>query len=394
MDQKTGLILNLAKYGAYVAVLWVTISYSGVALTGPLLPFFFIFALDSIRSYYFDTKLPAFSVPSIYFQLLLIFLYIYLDITPLGVILLVILVAESHLTYPHPNGSYIFLISIIGFPVISAASQFSQSTFSWDNMAAVFINSLFLFFAFAFSYMARRQLDERERAENALKLLDRSRTDLEEAYHKLVDLSKEREQLAAVEERSRLARELHDTLAHTLTAIIVSLEAGKKLLNQEPLRALEEIGKSQDQARKGLDEVRLTVKALRSRDSEKIDFASAIKSLVRDYSGSGIDIRFDIDEELTLPPSMETTLYRITQESITNSIRHGDASLIKVTLQRNEKGLLLEVADDGKGSIQLTEGHGLRGIRERAAALGGQVSIINPENGGFLVRLELEDLTQ
>jgi len=392
MDRKTTYILNLAKYGGYLAVLWVVFSQSGFIITGPLIPFFFVFALDSIRSHYLDAKMLSLSVPSLYLQMLIVFIFIFLDGTSVGGILLVILIAESLLIYPRPNGDRIFIVSLIGFPAVSAIGFSWRSMLNWENMAVILINCLFFFFAYAFSYMARRQIEEKERAENALEQLERSRTELENAYHKLIEVSKEREQLVAVEERSRLSRELHDTLAHTLTAVIVSLEAGKKLLDKDPQKALAEIGKSQEQARKGLDEVRLTVKALRPGDLDNMDFTAAIKGLARDYSGSGIRIQFELDEELDLSPSLETTLYRIIQESITNSVRHGEANLIKVRLRRNENFLFLEVEDDGKGYVELSEGHGLRGIRERAADLGAKVSFINQKSGGFLVRLTLEEL--
>lgn len=391
MDRKTAFILNLAKYGGYIAVLWVAVSHSGFMSSVSLIPFFIVFALDNVRIYYFDSKIPGFSIPTLYLQLLVAFTFIFLDGTSVGGILLIILIAESLLAYPRPSGDIVFLVSITGFPAVSALGLIWRSDFNWGAMAVVLINCLFFFFAYAFSYIARRQLEEKERAENALEQLHHSRSDLEKAYQKLIEVSKEREQLVAVEERSRLARELHDTLAHTLTGIIVSLEAGKKLLDREPQKARVEIMKSQEQARKGLDEVRLTVKALRPADLDDMDFYAAIKGLARDYYGSDIQVQFDLDEELILSPALETAFYRIIQESITNSIRHARAKLITVRLQPDGNDLFLEIADDGKGFAELTEGHGLQGIRERAAALGGQVSFINQETGGFLVRFTLEE---
>lgn len=230
MDRKTAYILNLAKFGGYLAVLWVVFSHSGFIITGPLIPFFFVFASDSIRSHYLDAKMPSLNVPSLYLQMLIVFIFIFLDGTSVGGILLVILIAESLLIYPRPNGDRIFIISLIGFPAVSAIGFSWRSMLNWDNMAVVLINCLFFFFAYAFSYMARRQIEEKERAENALEQLERSR-------------------------------------------------------------------------------------------------------LARDYSGSGIRIQFELDEELDLTPSLETTLYRIIQESITNSVRHGEANLIKVRLR-------------------------------------------------------------
>lgn len=394
MDQKTTFILNLGKYSGYIAVLWVAVSNTGFAITGPLLPFVFLFALDNIRTYYIDYKMPSLVVPSLYLQMLMAFAFLFLDGSTVGGILLIILIAESQLTYPRSTGDTIFVLSLIGFTLVSAAGLAWRSAFNWENMASVLINALFFVFAYAVSYMARRQLEERKRAEHALEQLDRSRSDLEKAYHKLIEVSKEREHLAAAEERSRLARELHDTLAHTLTAIVVSLEAGKKLLDKNPYKALEEIEKSQEQARRGLDEVRLTVKALRPGDLERMDFAAAIKGIERDYSSSGSKIEFILDEELKLTAPVETLLYRIIQESITNSIRHGNAKMIRVSLQSEGKGLALEIDDDGSGTNEIIEGYGLMGIRERATVMGARVSFSSYKSGGFLVKLILEELNQ
>jgi signal transduction histidine kinase len=221
--------------------------------------------------------------------------------------------------------------------------------------------------------------------------LDRSRNELESAYYKLIEISKEREQLAAAAERSRLARELHDTMAHTLTAIVVSLEAGKKLALTDWQKVLSEIEKSQEQARKGLEQVRQTVKTLRHGEAEGLDFFAALKGLARDYSGRGIEIAFNLQEDLKLPAPLEFSFYRIIQESITNSIRHSEATLIAVDLQRRDHRLLVEIADNGSGCPVLLEGYGIRGMRERASAIGANIYFINAFGSGFTVRLVLED---
>ena len=388
MDRKTAFILSLGKYGGYIAVFWVTVSNAGLVFPGPLLPLFLVFSLDSIRTYYLTARLPEYIVPSLYSQITLTFIFIFIEGSPVGVILLIILIAESFLDYPRPHGDYLFLMSIVGFPAVGAAALFSRSDLNWDSMAGVLINCLLLFFAYGVSYMARRQQEEKERAEDALEQLDRSRADLEKAYLKLVEMSKEREQLAAAHERTRLARELHDTLAHSLTAIVVSLEAGKKLFAKDPGKALAEIEKSQEQARRGLEEVRVTVKALRSGEPEEVDFRDALNSLARDYSGSGLAIDFLFDDQLNMPPVQEAAFYRIIQESITNSVRHGKANNIIVRIEGNQAGQRIVVEDDGVGCESLSEGHGLRGIRERASALGGTVFFGNSPGGGFMVKVD------
>ncbi len=392
MDKKTILILNLGKYGGYIAVFWVTYIIAGYIYPGLLILLFLIFALDNIRTYYLEAKLPGLVVPSLYSQAVLAFAYIYFEGSPLGGILLIILTAESLLAHPHPHGDYIFFMALTGFPAVSFVSLYWRSELNWGSIASIMINCLFIFFAYGVSFMARRQREEKERAEDALEQLERSRTDLEQAYLKLIEVSKEREYLAAAEERSRLARELHDTLAHSLTAIVVTLEAAKKLMKQNPGKALEEIEKSQEQARRGLEEVRLTIKVMRPLALDEMGFHDALKSIARDYSGSGAEISFDFDENTTLSAAQEAAFYRIIQECITNSVRHGKAGNIYVRMRRQRDDLFLTIEDDGAGCAALSEGQGMRGIRERAAALGGEVVFENRREGGFNVTVLIRSI--
>jgi len=390
MDQKTAFILNLVKYSGYMAVLWVAVNNSGFVVSMPIYVLLAILAIDSIRFFFLDQKAEQLVKPSFFFQLALIMLFIFLDGSAVGSILLIIIIAESLISLPHPTGERLLIISLVGFVIVSALGFHWRANLNWANMLVVLINSIFMLFAYAISYMARRQLEEKERAEKALLELDRSRTELESAYHKLIEISKEREQLAAAEERSRLARELHDTLAHTLTVIVVSLEAGKKLALNDWQKALAEIEKSQEQARRGLEQVRQTVKTLRHGEAEGLDFFAALKGLARDYSGRGIEIAFNLQEDLELSAPLEFSFYRIIQESITNSIRHSEATLIAIDLQRKDHNLLLEIADNGSGCPALVEGYGIRGMRERASAIGAEIYFINDFGSGFTVRLVLE----
>jgi signal transduction histidine kinase len=391
MDRKTAFILNLVKYSGYMAVLWVAVSNSGFMISIPIYILLAIIAIDSIRFFFLDHKAVQMVKPSLFFQLALIMLFVFLEGSAVGSILLIIIIAESLISLPRPTGDQLLISSLIGFVMVSALGLQWRANLNWTTMSVVFINSIFMLFAYAISYMARRQLEEKERAEKALLELGRSRTELESAYHKLIEISKEREQLAAAEERSRLARELHDTLAHTLTAIVVSLEAGKKLAVNDWEKTLSEIEKSQEQARKGLEQVRQTVKTLRHGEAEGLDFFAALKGLARDYSGRGIKITFNLQEDMQLPTPLEFSFYRIIQESITNSVRHSEATHIAIDLQRTDNSYLLEIADNGSGCGDLVEGYGIRGIRERASAIGAEIYFINDFGSGFTVRLVLED---
>lgn len=390
LDKKTKTILILAKYTGYIAVLWIAVSNQGTGMDGPLLPFLLVFAVDNIRNFYLEGKAAHLALPSLYLQTAFAFLFIFMNGSVVGGILLVILIAESLVSYPRPAGDYIFFISIIGFFCVNLAGLTLRGVLSTETLAMVLINSLFLFFAYGVSYLARRQIEEKERAENTLRELNRSRKELEAAHRELLESSKQREQLAIIEERNRLAREIHDTLAHTLTTVVVGLEAGKKLLGKDPARALSELEKSQDQARKGLEEVRRSVRELRPRELDELGFDAALKGLAREFSESGVRVELKLEQEFEVSPALELPLYRIIQESVTNSLRHGASARVVVRLKQDYSGLTLEIEDDGKGCTKLKEGFGLQGIRERAAGFGGRVEFMNRSPHGFLVRIKKE----
>ena len=390
MDKKTVLVLTLAKYGVYISALWIIISNQPLDLRGPLLPLLLVFVVDNVRSFYLDRKALHFSKPSLFLQLIFLYLFIFLDSSAIGSVLLVVLIAESMIAYPRPVGDNIFLLSIGGYFGFGMAGFYWRDALTVNNLVLVLINGLFLFFGYGISYLARRQIEEKERAENALQELEKSRRELDEAYQKLLKNSKERERLAVMEERNRLAREIHDTLAHTLTTVIIGLEAGKKLMPVDTDRALAELEKSQEQARKGLHEVRRSVSELRPHELDILGFDAALKGLSRELHGSGVNVDLSLEEGTSVPRELELPFYRVIQESITNSLRHSEAGLITVNLTRRGGTLVLEVEDDGQGCREIIEGHGMKGIRERVVAAGARVEFINRSPRGFLVKVEVE----
>ena len=391
MDKTSSNILIIAKYAGYLVTLWIAAVNRGISLDGPLLPFLMIFTIDNIRSFYLENKNRRIAAASLYLQLIFILAFILRGGSFIASILLTILVAESLIVYKRPLGDRIFVFSIVLFLTGSAVDLYLMESLSWDMYAGTLVNSLFLFFAYGVSYLARRQLEEKLRAEAAILELQRSRRELESANLRLMAGSKQREQLAVTEERNRLAREIHDTLAHTLTTVIVGLEAGKKLLDKDTERAREELLKSQRLAREGLDEIRRSVKALLPRTLEEQGFIGALKGLASELGETGSEVNVLVEEGVEVPPKLELPLYRVAQESITNSARHGHASTISVKLYRHNGALRLEIRDNGSGCSNLIEGYGIKGMRSRIAAVGGMVECIDQSPHGFLVRAEVKE---
>jgi signal transduction histidine kinase len=204
-----------------------------------------------------------------------------------------------------------------------------------------------------------------------------------------------RERLAMSEERRRLARELHDTLAHTLSAVAVQLEGANSLWDEDPTRARDMLNRSLDSTRSGLTEARRSIDALRSSPIEEQGLTTALVDLCRSVSEtSGVIATLEVDSTRQFDPDVEHTAYRIAREALTNTVRHARATRAKIRLSDNGDRMVLVVEDNGAGfdpdAITDQARHGLRGMRERAELIGGDLDVRGGDNGGTVVEFALE----
>ncbi len=219
---------------------------------------------------------------------------------------------------------------------------------------------------------------------------------LDEKNAQLIRYAATVERLAISHERNRLARELHDTLAHTLSAVAVQLEAHDAQLDTDPEDARQTLKLAREMVRNGLAEARNAVQALRASPLEDLGLALAMRRLVDTMTErSGLSITFDMPDKLDeLPPEVEQSIYRITEEALDNTIRHARAQRAAVSLCLEQDTLRLSVTDDGAGFHPETipaKGHyGLVGMRERALLCNGQLDIKSASGQGTTVRLTIE----
>ena len=205
-------------------------------------------------------------------------------------------------------------------------------------------------------------------------------------------LSAELAQLAAANERNRMAREIHDTLGHYLTVIHVQLEAARAVIGTDLDRGMLAVSRAQTLAKDGLTAVRQSVKALRE-DAGVEGVAEQIASLVESVR----DERFIATFRTSGTPrpvsaAVALALHRTTLEALTNVRRHADAAHVAIELAFRDNGRVqLRVHDDGKGTADegLATGYGLKGIQERAEQLKGRASYRTAPNEGFTLDIEL-----
>jgi signal transduction histidine kinase len=248
---------------------------------------------------------------------------------------------------------------------------------SGEDLAGSLLNTIALSAAYGISYAFDRLLKEQARTRAALEELRAAREGQLEA--------------ARAEERARLAREIHDVLAHTLSALAVQVEGAKVMLEahtDEP-RAVRSLERAHRLAQEGLQEVRRAVGALRG---DSLPGPDALPDLVRAFQGdSGIACRLEVaGQPVHLGPEAGLAIYRTAQEALTNVSRHADASEIALHLRYLDGGgAELVVEDRGKPrAAPSSGGYGLTGIRERAELLGGSLEA-GPLPNGFRVRLRV-----
>ena len=199
--------------------------------------------------------------------------------------------------------------------------------------------------------------------------------ELQDANEQLRHFADMSERMAQTRERNRLAREIHDTLGHTLTGITAGLDACLALIDVSPEETKKQLELLAKVSREGIKDVRRSVNELRPDALRRLSLRQAISEMVAAMSQvSDVNISFETDEQnLRFDEDEEDAIYRVIQEGITNAIRHGHAKHIFIKLHREDQELLLTIQDDGVGASSIHGGFGIRHIRERIELLQGSV---------------------
>lgn len=255
------------------------------------------------------------------------------------------------------------------------------------SLGLVFSRSIiYLVLGYVVTFLMKSQRDQRKA--------------LAEANQKLVQHAETLEQLSTSRERNRLSRELHDTLAHSLSAMVVQIEAVQTVWEPIPPKASGMLEQLLATARSGLDETRRALRALRASPLEEMGLELAVRSLLDDISSRcGYQVSMDVSGDMEdLSPDIEQTYYRIAQEALANAANHASASRISLVLQRNSSRLRMEIIDDGVGFDSKTapdhngSKFGLQGMRERAELISAHFDIQSQPGSGTVISVlkELE----
>jgi signal transduction histidine kinase len=227
----------------------------------------------------------------------------------------------------------------------------------------------------------------------------RHRRERERALERLtVDLEREREEkarAAVAEERVRIARELHDVVAHAISVIVLQARGARRSFATDPEETREALDMIEATGSEALAEMRRLLGMLRS-DDEEIALAPQpslrhLDTLAAQVREAGLPVDLSVEgEPIELPPGVDLSAYRIVQEALTNALRHAGPATARVVVRYRENDLELEIADTGLGSgASDGDGHGLAGMRERVSLYGGKIEAGPGDEGGFAVRARL-----
>lgn len=387
--RKNFSFLMLSRYFTYGLVLLISIYTMGLDQKGPLLKFMVLFILLMINSTLRVRKYMNRSriyLLTIFVDLILILLMQVpenLSIT----VLVAITTVDLFLGFNLRRASFMSLFAL-GVLLIVAHQNGGLRDFN-DWITSVITNTLALGFFAAAAHLIRVESKMRVEIQELYSELKESKERLEEAHIKNKEYADTIEVVAILGERNRIAGEIHDTIGHSLTGLIMELDLCEKLITINPQQCQVEMRKATGLARETLAEVRKSVRAIKPEVSDHASGLKAIEKLIKEFERtSNIRTHFAFSkQQYRVSPSIEVTIFRIIQEALTNCAKHSRAADVTLQLNFRDTGIDLFFGDNGKGELNIEKGLGLQNMEERVTSLGGTISFDGTK--GFSLRVEI-----
>ena len=259
------------------------------------------------------------------------------------------------------------------FPLVNADAYFEVYTSTTRGLLQVGINfldiiNLLFFILFLMIYIAN-EVQENERMTQELIMVH-------QVNHELENYAAVSEKIAEDKERKRLAREIHDTLGHALTGIAAGVDACIAMIDINPEATKKQLMVISKVVRQGIVDVRNSLNKLRPGALEQYGFKGAIENMIEEFT-SVSDLTISLDyrlDKVDFENTKEDILFRVIQESVTNAVRHGDATHIDISLYIEDNSLYLKIQDNGQGCEEIHYGFGLKQMKERLGMINGKVA--------------------
>lgn len=259
------------------------------------------------------------------------------------------------------------------FSLVNADAYFEVYTSTTRGLLQVGINfldiiNLLFFILFLMIYIAN-EVQENERMTQELIMVH-------QVNHELENYAAVSEKIAEDKERKRLAREIHDTLGHALTGIAAGVDACIAMIDINPEATKKQLMVISKVVRQGIVDVRNSLNKLRPGALEQHGFKGAIENMIEEFT-SVSDLTISLDyrlDKVDFENTKEDILFRVIQESVTNAVRHGDATHIDISLYIEDNSLYLKIQDNGQGCEEIHYGFGLKQMKERLGMINGKVA--------------------
>ncbi|WP_042272062.1 sensor histidine kinase [[Clostridium] dakarense] len=366
---------NLATFTRYISLFMIIINimtYNNISNISFFLSLIFIIN-NQIRFFNFNNKNLPMIISSLLEFILILALYNYTyKFTPFYFLPLIIDICFSKII----KNKYLYLIILIGSYFIINFNNSIYSSIEYSLiLSLISLLYLYIYNEDIFKINIQNVYDKLRISEDKLK---KSNSDLE-VYISSV------EELAILKERNRISREIHDSVGHSLSTTIIQLGAIENLVSKdEDLKEL--VHELREFVKESFKEVREAVTSLKPEGYENYQNLFKIEELIRNFiKMTNIDVKMTVSKNTWNLSSVQcTALYRIIQESLSNSIRHGKATKVNIFITFNSNNLILSIKDNGIGCKDIKKGNGLNSIKERVDELNGKVEFIT-SNDGFII---------
>lgn len=304
-------------------------------------------------------------------------------------LLCLVLLMRSCLIFGHLGQLGVLGLSLVSYGTILLSKpitpQLTKVAVTDWRISNILLFSLTLIFALLLINALLAERQSREQLQVVYQELELTHTQLRQYALRIEDQ-------ATLQERNRIAREIHDGLGHTLAAQTIQINNALLYWQSNNDKSLTFLKQAKQLGADALLEIRRSISVLRSNPLQGQPLETAINKLVSDFQATtGIEVSCNLYLPLSLPLEINTTIYRILQESLTNISKHAEAKSVVVTLQQQTELIYLSIEDNGTGfdPTQNTTGFGLQGMRERAAASGGKFYLDSQPGKGCQITVDL-----
>jgi signal transduction histidine kinase len=265
-------------------------------------------------------------------------------------------------------------------------SRLEKHIVIYDQQNSIYISGLYSRYGRLKGYLCL--IHDDSRIIGAINDLKEKNQQLEEMNRSIREFMEYKKELAILEERNRMAKEIHDILGHSLVLAQQTIESNSIIMRNDPKRALDRLLKAVSDIESGFGEINSSTKENMNREDEASYFRKKLSDIVERVGEVGVNV--DISAVETVYSCSRELLHcilRVIQEAITNAIKHGNAKNVSVSVRKQYRELFFIIVDDGKGVNSISKGNGLFGMESRVSKLGGSIHFGNFDGtGGFVIR--------